>query len=229
MSQFPIDTDALWASVSNRETKEAIAGKIVGRAKDGQVIGFGSGTTSMVCAIAFGRAVADGLKISAVVTSHELEWLCAKLSIPVFQLGEKNIDWCFDGADEVDPHNNVLKGRGGAMHRERQVFDATTSRILVADTSKDVKVLGEKFPAPVEVVPSKVIDVCSRLNTMGFDSVSIRTGEGKDGPVITESGNVIVDVVYRKGFAPEVCQEIHDLDGVFDVGFFLDYEFERLM
>ncbi len=225
---FSIDTEALWSNVSNREAKEAIANDIVNRASDGQVIGFGSGTTSMVCALAFGQAVKDGLGISAVVTSLELEWLCTKLGIDVLDLESTDVDWCFDGADEVDPNNNLLKGRGGAMHRERQVFNAAKKRLVVADSTKDVSVLGEKFPAPVEIDPVNVIEVMEELKSMGFDSVSLRTGEGKDGPVITESGNVIADVIFRAGFTEEVAKSITVIDGVVDTGLFMGYSFERL-
>jgi len=228
LNSFPIDTDALWSSVSNREAKETIAKEIVSKAQDGQVIGFGSGTTSMVCALEFGKAVKDGMSISAVVTSYELEWLCTKLGIDVLDLNETEIDWCFDGADEVDKSNNLLKGRGGAMHRERQVFAKAKKRLVVADSSKDVVVLGEKFPAPVEVNPASAVETIAQLQSFGFDSVAIRTGQGKDGPVITESGNIIADVFYRDGFDNELAEKITQTHGVFDTGLFVGFDFERL-
>ena len=231
-NQFPFNIEKLWSSVSNRSEKELIAKKIVGLASDGQVIGFGSGTTSMVCALEFGAAVKAGLIIDAVVTSFELEWLCNSININVVSSEDltNQIDWCFDGADEVDPMGNLLKGRGGAMHRERQVFDLAKKRYVVADSSKDVKVLGEKFAAPIEVVPNKLVDVHTQLNDMNFDSVTIRlAGAGsKDGPVITESGNVIVDVIRREGIDAGLSEEISSIDGVFDTGLFMGYEFERI-
>ena len=228
LENFPINTDTLWANISNLEAKRAIAKDIVSKAKDGEVIGFGSGTTSMVCALEFGKAVKEGLAISAVVTSIELEWLCTKLGIDVLELDETDIAWCFDGADEVDSSNNLLKGRGGAMHRERKVFAKAKKRLVVADSSKDVLVLGEKFPAPVEIIPSNAIEAVAEIKKMGFDSVSIRTGEGKDGPVITESGNIIADVVYRDGFTSEIAARITQTQGVFDTGLFIGFDFERL-
>lgn len=227
-TDFPVDTDTLWSDVSNREAKEAIAKDIVSRAKDGQVIGFGSGTTSMVCALEFGKAVKQGLDISAVVTSFELEWLCKKLGIEIAGLSVGKVDWCFDGADEVDPQGNLLKGRGGAMHRERKVFRSAEKRIVVADSSKDVSVLGEKFPAPLEIEPLHVVSVIEKLKDMGFDSVSIRTGGGKDGPVITESGNIIADVIFRQGFTDTIVKEINEIEGVFETGLFLGFDFERI-
>jgi len=225
---FPFDTDSLWSSVSNREAKEEIAKNLISLAEPGQVIGFGSGTTSMVCALEFGKAVAQGLSVSAVVTSHELEWLCNKLNIKVLGIDDTTIDWCFDGADEVDPYGNLLKGRGGAMHRERQVFAAANKRYVVADSSKDVKILGEKFPAPIEIKPGKAISAIDSFNDLGFDSVTIRTGQGKDGPIITESGNIIVDIVHRSGFTSNIAQEIVGIDGVFDTGLFMGFDFERI-
>ncbi len=226
---FPFKVESLWSSVSNREDKEAIASKLIGLAKDGQTIGFGSGTTSMVCALAFGDAVKAGLKINAVVTSFELAWLCDYLGIEVLNLtSSTKIDWCFDGADEVQAGRNLLKGRGGAMHRERLVFDAATIRYVVADSSKDVDVLGAKFPAPIEVVPSKLVEVYTKLNGMNFDSVEIRLASGKDGPIVTEAGNVVLDVVNRSGFTKDIVDEITELDGVFDTGLFMNYDFERI-
>lgn len=227
-TEFPIDTTSLWAQVSNRDAKEQIAKTIVSRAADGEVIGFGSGTTSMVCAIQFGQAVKEGLGISAVVTSYELQWLCEKLGIDVLSPNETQVSWCFDGADEIDPNGYLLKGRGGAMHRERVVFDSTQKRVVVADQSKDVAVLGEKFPAPIEVLPSLVVDVCNELNKIGLDSISIRTGQGKDGPIITESGNIIVDAIYRSGFSIDVIDAINKIEGVYDTGLFIGYDFERI-
>ncbi|MBP9116193.1 MAG: ribose 5-phosphate isomerase A [Acidimicrobiia bacterium] len=231
MNNFPFEVEKLWSSVSNRAEKETIAKEMISFAKDGQVIGFGSGTTSMVCALAFGDAVKDGLDIKAVVTSYELAWLCESLNIDVLELSDDvQIDWCFDGADEVHDGKNLLKGRGGAMHRERKVFNASKKRFVVADSTKDVSVLGEKFPAPIEVIPNKLIDVYKDLNLLGFDSVSIRlAGAGsKDGPVITESGNAIVDIINRSGFSPDCVNDITNLNGVFDTGLFMNYEFERI-
>jgi ribose 5-phosphate isomerase A len=228
MVDFPINTESLWANVSNREAKEAIAQQIVQRAVDGDVIGFGSGTTSMVCAVEFGKAVEQGLDITAVVTSLELEWLCEKMGIRVAGLGVTPIDWCFDGADEVDPDGNLLKGRGGAMHREREVFRSAQKRLIVADSSKDVRVLGEMFPAPVEIDPVFAVSAIETLTAMEFDEVAIRTGGGKDGPVITEKGNIIADVVYREGFTETIAREIADIEGVFDTGLFMGFDFERL-
>lgn len=227
-NKFPIDTKKLWSQVSNKEAKEAIAKNIVSRANDGEIIGFGSGTTSMICALEFGKAVKEGLNISAVVTSFELEWLCKELDIEVAGLAVGKVDWCFDGADEVDPEGNLLKGRGGAMHREHKVFRSAEKRIVVADYSKNVSVLGEKFPAPIEVEPLHVISVMEQLNEMAFDDVAIRTGSGKDGPVITESGNIIIDIVKRSGFDDPIVKEINEIDGVFDTGLFMGFDFERL-
>lgn len=229
--EFPFEIEKLWSSVSNREAKEAIGEKLVGQASDGQVIGFGSGTTSMVCALAFGKAVKSGLNIKAVTTSFELSWLCESMNIEVLELvNGLEIDWCFDGADEIDAYGNMLKGRGGAMHRERQVFAAAKTRFVVADSSKDVKVLGEKFPAPIEVIPEKLVSVHSAFNEMNFDSVDIRmAGAGaKDGPVVTESGNVILDIVNRSGFDDKIYKEITSVDGVFDTGLFMGFDFERI-
>ena len=231
MTNFPFDVKTLWSSVSNLESKEKIAKQLVSIANDGDVIGFGSGTTSMVCALEFGHSVKDGLAISAVVTSYELAWLCDSAGIKVVNLNDvNNVDWCFDGADEVDASNNLLKGRGGAMHNERLVFDSAIKRYIVADNSKDVNVLGEKFRAPLEIDPKKMVSVYRELNKMNLDSVAIRlAGSGsKDGPVITEAGNCIIDVVYRAGFNNILIDQISLLDGVFDTGLFIGYEFERI-
>ena len=106
--------------IENEEEKKELAIKIASKVKEGDVIGFGSGTTSYLTAIEIGKRVLnENMKIIAVPTSNEIEDICNKYNIKTSKLDECNIDWSFDGADEVDENNNLLKGMGRAMFREK--------------------------------------------------------------------------------------------------------------
>jgi ribose 5-phosphate isomerase A len=214
--------------ISNREAKERIAREVALRASSGDVIGAGSGSTSFLTVIALGERVAsEGLRVQIVPTSLEIELACHAMGLHVSNI-PTTIDWCFDGADEVDPSNRLIKGRGGALYRERFVFAAAQVRVVVADASKTVERLGQNFPVPVEVEPAWVRSAYDRLNEMDHVSgVTLRMGIAKDGPVITESGRVLLDVTMK---------QIDDSDehlllstpGVCCTGIFSGFDFERI-
>ena len=107
-------------SIENKEEKLVLAKKIAQKVKDGQTIGFGSGSTSYLAAIEIGKLTMEyGYKITAIPTSNEIEEVCKKYNINVGNLLENDIDWCFDGADEVDENKNMIKGMGRAMFKEK--------------------------------------------------------------------------------------------------------------
>lgn len=143
--------------IYNREQKEKIAKEIAKIANDGDVIGFGSGSTSYLAAIEIeNRIQNEGIKITAIPTSYEIKMLCTYLNIPTATLEEKRPDWCFDGADEVDSNNWLIKGRGAAMFNEKLNIAASTKNYILVDDSKIVNRLGEKFPIPVECNPKAI-------------------------------------------------------------------------
>lgn len=212
--------------ISHLEEKQAIAEKIASIAKDGDVIGVGSGSTSFLAIQAIAKRVKEEhLKIKAIPTSRELGMICNFLGIPVETLITAKPDWCFDGADEVTPENWLVKGRGAAMFKEKlNIANAKKSYILV-DSSKFVKKACEKFPIPVEVFPDSLYAVKEKLFEMGAISAELRLAKKKDGPVITENGNLIVDVKFDN--VDETFEtKLKNIVGVIETGLFIGYNVE---
>ena len=125
--------------ISNREAKERVANTVAEFVKDGDVIGFGSGSTSYLTAISIAQKVKrENLHITAIPTSYEIEMLCTYLEIPMAKITEKKPDWCFDGADEVDNDNWMIKGRGAAMFNEKLNIKNSQKTYILVDESKIV-------------------------------------------------------------------------------------------
>lgn len=209
--------------ISNREQKEKVAEYIAQRVKNGDVIGVGSGSTAFLAVQAIAKRIKDeGLSITAIPTSHEVSLTCAILEIPTTTLLQKKPDWAFDGADEVDQKNNLIKGRGGAMFAEKLVISSSLESYILVDQSKFVSFLGEKFPVPVEVDPRAINLVETRLEAFKATEINLRLAKGKDGPVITEEGNVILDVRFEK-IENDFEKEIKAIPGVIETGLFIGY------
>src|SRR6267154_2613935 len=139
--------------MANDREKEVAARAGVKLVRDGDVVGLGTGSTAAYAVRFLGERVQAGLKIRGVPTSIHTQELAASLGIPLTTLDEfQNIDVTIDGADEVDPKLSLIKGGGGALLREKIVASATRKFVVIADSSKQVPVLG-KFPLPVEVIP----------------------------------------------------------------------------
>ncbi len=220
-----MQTMAWNGTISNREAKEKVAKELGAKAKNGDVIGFGSGSTSLLAALEIARRVKEeGLKVTAIPTSQEMEVYCSLWGIPTTNLTQARPDWCFDGADEVDPHGWLVKGRGGAMFREKMVMAATTGeRYILIDPSKRVSRICEKFHIPVECRPEAVNLVRDRLFDLGADDVVLRLAKSKDGPVITEFGNFILDVHFNE--VDETLEtRIKAITGVVESGLFIGFE-----
>ncbi len=214
--------------ISHEAEKDAIARKIALKAEDGDVIGFGSGSTSFLTALRIGeRAAKEGLRISAVPTSPEIRLLCERLSIPVLSLGIKPLSWGFDGADEVDPHNRLIKGRGGAMTLEKLVIAHSPVTYILVDQTKFVTRLGEKHAVPIEALPEAALTLMEELKIrLSATAVALRkAGEAKDGPVVTASGNYILDAFFPS-IPDSLEKEIKLLPGVIDSGLFIGYRVE---
>lgn len=214
--------------VSNREAKEVVARQIAERVQDGQVIGVGSGSTSYLAVLAIAERVRkEKLKMTAVCTSAEVTMACAALGIPVGSLLQYRPDWAFDGADEVDPGRNLIKGRGGALYLEKIVIDAAPQSFILVDPSKFVKRLGEKFPIPVEVFPAALHVAERGLAALGAMEIAMRMATGKDGPILTEHGNLILDVRFAET-GGTLERDIKAITGVIDSGLFQGRDVEIL-
>jgi ribose 5-phosphate isomerase A len=206
--------------VANRVAKQKLATEIAQQLKDGDVVGAGSGSTSLLTIQAIGdRMKRDRIRATAIPTSIEAELACIAAGIPVTTLLAAAPDWSFDGADEVDPGKNLIKGRGGAMFKEKMLIYASPRPYILVDQSKLVKKLGERFPIPVEVHPLGLKGAERALAKLGVIEVVLRPAKGKDGPVITENGNLILDVRFLEIVA-ETERAIKAIPGVIESGLF---------
>ena len=209
--------------IKNREQKEQVAKKIAQKVQDGDVIGFGSGSTSYLTAIEIANKIKmENLKITAIPTSYEMKMLCTYLEIPTATLEEKKPDWCFDGADEVDRDNWLIKGRGAAMFNEKLNIKASKEVYILVDESKIVNKLGTNFPIPVECNPKALNLVKEELYKMGANTIELRLALKKDGPVITENGNLILDVRFNN-IDETLEKRLKNITGVIETGLFIGY------
>ena len=221
--------DASSGYTSNQAAKEEVGRQIAEKVQDGQVIGVGSGSTSYLAILAIAERVRkEKLHVTAVCTSHEVTLACVTVGLPVGSLQQLCPDWAFDGADEVDPERNLIKGRGGAMYLEKIVIDAAPKSYILVDQSKLVTRLGEKFPIPVEVFPLALRLVERELIAMGATEVVMRPATGKDGPIITQSGNLILDVHFKE-IGKSLERDIKAITGVIESGLFMGRDVEILV
>ncbi len=212
--------------ISNIEEKQKVANKISEKVKDGDVIGFGSGTTSYLTAIAIAKKVQkEKIKITAIPTSYEIKILCSNLEIPTASLLEKKPDWSFDGADEVDNNNWLIKGRGAAMFKEKMNIANSPITYILIDKSKKVDKLCKNYKIPVEVYPEALNYVKSELLKIGASDITIRKAINKDGPIITENGNIILDIKFAN-ITNNTEKQIKSLVGVIESGLFIGYNVE---
>src|ERR1700749_3029620 len=194
--QSDILTNLEWsAPIINLEEKQKVGDAIAAKVKDGDVLGVGSGSTVYVALLAIAKRIKEEkLNVKAIPTSIEISMFCAKLGIPLTTLYEDKPDWLFDGADEVDPNRNLIKGRGGALFKEKLLISSSPLNYIIVDDSKMVDRLGSKLPVPVEVFPAALLHVEEELKALGVTEIVLRPGAGKDGPVITENNNLLLDV-----------------------------------
>ncbi len=218
------DVGQLWGgAVSQEAAKRASAAKMAERLRPGEVVGVGSGTTSRLTAEALAaRGSAEGIAWTAVTTSIEVELTCAGLGVPTVSLAAARPDWSFDGADEVDPAGNLIKGRGGALLREKLVLAASPERYIVVDPTKLVERLGSRFRVPIEVVPEALRLTQDRLAAIGIGDVVLRRALGKDGPQITERGNLLLDARMTE-ITERTEAELKMIPGVVESGLFIGY------
>ena len=218
-----------WNSeISHREEKEAVAERLAARVRDGEVLGVGSGSSAFLALLAIAERVErEGIRVATIPTSHEVGLACAACGLPTTSLTSQRPDWGFDGADEVDANHRLIKGRGGAMFREKLVMACSAKTIILVDDSKRVERLGERFAVPVEANPQALHLVEEKLLELGAIDVVLRPAVGKDGPVITETSNVILDARFGQ-IGDEFETKIEAIPGVTACGLFIGYPVEIL-
>lgn len=199
--------------------KKMVAYKAAEQIKDGQVVGLGTGSTARYFIEKVGmRIQKEELDILAVPTSYQSLFLARDWEIPITSIMEHDVDVAVDGADEVDKEFNLLKG-GGAAHTQEKIIDYSASEfIVIVDDSKLTDKLDK--PVPVEVIPTSSRLVCEELNSMGAE-VRIRISDAKDGPLITDNGNFIIDADFGPIEDPISLEyEINNIPGVLENGIF---------
>lgn len=191
--------------------------------EDGMIIGMGTGSTATYMVQALAQRLEKGLQIiGAVPSSQATHDLASSLGIPLTDLDtHPELDLYIDGADEVDPQLNLIKGAGGALVREKVVATAARRFIVIVDANKLVERLGTRFPIPVEVVPFALAPVHKRLESLGA-IVTVR--KVAEQPFITDNHNMILDCAFPQGVTdPHTLNEqIIHIVGVVETGLFLN-------
>lgn len=210
-------------NVDNRKEKIKLAKRMAKRVRNGEIIGFGSGSTSYLTVIEITKRVKEeGLNIKAIPTSTIIEDLCKELNIETISLEQAKPNWCFDGADEIDPHNWLIKGMGAALYKEKRNMQNSNENYILVDASKFVEKLGEKHPVPIECEQGKVEQVEQSLKKLGATKVEIRKSNTKNGYLITDNGNYILHAWFTK-IEDFLEKKLLEIDGVIESGLFIGY------
>ena len=200
--------------------KQQAAERALDLIRDGQVIGLGTGSTARFAIEGLGRRIQEGLSVKGVPTSVATERLASELAIPLVDLNLAGvIDVTLDGADEVDPDFNMIKGGGGALTREKLVALASVKRVILVDESKLVSKLGQSRLLPIEVLPFAWTMAARLLTGLGCVA-TLRDASGM--PFVTDNGNHILDCAFGPiEDAAALEKRIKLLPGVIECGLFI--------
>ena len=208
------------------QMKQAVALAAVDQIENGMILGLGSGSTAALMIEALAMKIKSGeiKDVVGVTTSFQGEVLASELGIPLKSLSSvSGIDLAIDGADEVDPKFQLIKG-GGACHVQEKLVAALAKKfIVVVDSTKLVKKLNLDFKLPVEVLPSAWKQVQKTLHDLGGKG-NLRMAQKKAGPIVTDQGNLILDLSFRNGIdQPELLEsQINNIPGVLENGLFVN-------
>ena len=215
------------------QMKQAVAKAAVDKIQNGMILGLGSGSTAALMIEALALKIKSGeiKDIVGVTTSFQGEVLATELGIPLKSLSSvSEIDLAIDGADEVDPKFQLIKG-GGACHvQEKLVASLAKKFIVVVDSTKLVEKLNLDFKLPVEVLPTAWKQVQKTLVDFGGEG-NLRMAQKKAGPVVTDKGNLILDLIFSDGIdQPELLEsQINNIPGVLENGLFTNLTDEVLV
>ncbi len=198
---------------------DQLISRALSHVRDGALVGLGSGRTASAFVRALGARVRQGLRARGVPTSEATARLAREVGVPLAGLDEGVLDLTVDGADEVDPRLELIKGYGGALVRERIVAAASRRLIIVAGGEKLVRMLGSRGRLPVEVIPFACPLAMRELAGLGCRP-ALRTVEGR--PFVSDNGNWIIDCGVRPIEAPaDFARDLRAIAGVVDTGLFL--------
>ena len=206
--------------MANEQEKEAAGRAAAKLVCDGDIVGLGTGSTAYFAVVALGERVKAGLKITGIPTSIQTADLARTLGIPLTTLDEHpEIDITIDGADEVDPKLNLIKGGGGALLREKVVASVTKKMVVVADSGKVVATLG-KFPLPVEVISFARTVVEKKIVSLGATPKLRTKSDGT--PYLTDNGNQILDCSFGEiSDPPALALTLSNTPGIVEHGLFI--------
>ena len=207
--------------MANDQEKKAAARASLNFVRDGDIVGLGSGSTAEYAVRFLGERVQAGLKIRGIPTSQRTRELAESVGIPLTTLEEfPQIDVAIDGADEIDPELQLIKGGGGALLREKIVASASKRMVVIADSTKRVQILG-KFPLPVEVIPMAEPLLSKKIAALGA-SVKLRQ-YAYGNPFVTDEGHHILDCHFGEIPDPRtLARQLDSLTGVVEHGLFVD-------
>lgn len=210
--------------MDNAGRLHALGVEAASRVEDGWLVGLGTGSTAEAMVNALGERVREGLSITGVATSRQTAEQATSLGIPLRELSAiDRLDLCIDGADEIDPALNLVKGRGGALLFEKLVARRADRYLIIATAEKLVDRLGTRMPLPVEVVPVGWTHTAETITEL-LMRPELRSKE--DGsPYITDGGHYIVDCVWPEQSQVDpgsLAQALKALTGVVDHGLFIE-------
>jgi len=204
----------------------AAAARALEMVGDGMVVGLGSGRTASVFVRMLGARVRQGLRVTGVPASAETSALALASGIPLASLTEDVVlDLTVDGADEVAPNLDLIKGYGGALVRERIVAAASRRQVIVVGTDKLVRMLGERHAVPVEVIPFAAAPVARAMKSAGIRPRVRRDAAGAR-EFVTDNGNLMMDCelsspIVDARAARSLDAALRAMPGVVDTGLFL--------
>ncbi|BAY56966.1 MULTISPECIES: ribose-5-phosphate isomerase RpiA [Leptolyngbya] len=204
--------------------KQQVGYAAAAKVQSNSIVGLGTGSTTAYAIQAIGERLQSGdlQNIKGIPTSFQAIVLARQYGIPLVTLDEvEKIDIAIDGADEVDPQKNLIKG-GGAAHTQEKIVDSLADQfIVVVDSGKLVDHLGSTFLLPVEVLPMAVTPVMKAIEKLG-GKPQLRMGVKKAGPVVTDQGNLVIDVKFDRIDQPaELEKTLNNLPGVLENGLFV--------
>lgn len=212
------------SSNTNKELKRIVGTAAAGLIQNGMTCGIGTGSTVVFLIEELGRRIKnEKLEITGVPTSFQSKILCQANGIKIKDPQDcTELDLAIDGADEVDPGLNAIKG-GGAAHTREKIVAAMAKRfVIIVDDSKLVPELGTGFPVPVEIIPSALSFIIEQIREWGGES-QLRMGVRKDGPVVTDNGQFVLDLRFKAGTdLRKIDARLHQLPGVVETGLFYD-------
>jgi ribose 5-phosphate isomerase A len=207
--------------LSNDQIKELVGRQAADLVQQGMTVGIGTGSTAYWLIIALAEKIRNGFQCVAVPTSKKTKELAAQHSIQLADLNDVDvIDLTIDGADEINPDLQLIKGGGGALLQEKMVAAASRQFVVIADEQKYVPQLG-KFPLPVEILPYGWKQTKKKIEQTGCKKVMLRMKN--DAVFVTDHGHYILDCYFEQINDPDqLNSQLNQIPGLLENGLFIN-------